>query len=183
MYTIGQLARQFGLTRSTLLYYDRIGLLRASRRVGANYRRYGREEAERLEKIRFYRRTGLSLEEIQRLLDEPADTEVTAVLERRLRELGGEIQELRDRQRIILGLLKREMPAEAFPGIDRRKWTAMLRAAGLDEDGMHRWHTAFERSSPEGHRQFLEGLGISVSEIERIRQWSLRMEAVSPGAE
>lgn len=177
MYTIGQLAKRFGLTRSTLLYYDRIGLLRASGRAGANYRRYGSEEAERLEKIRFYRRTGLSLEEIRRLLDEPADAEIAEALEKRLRELEAEIRELRERQRLILGLLKREAPVDGFPGVDRRKWTDLLRAAGLDEAGMRRWHMAFERSSPEGHQRFLEGLGIPAGEIPLIRRWSLPAEA------
>lgn len=40
MYHISQLAQQFGLSRSTLLYYDRIGLLSPSARSEAGYRQY-----------------------------------------------------------------------------------------------------------------------------------------------
>ena len=40
MLTIGKLARKFDLSRSTLLYYDRIGLLKPSGRTRANYRVY-----------------------------------------------------------------------------------------------------------------------------------------------
>ena len=38
--TVGRLARRFGLARSTLLYYDRIGVLRPSARSAAGYRLY-----------------------------------------------------------------------------------------------------------------------------------------------
>jgi hypothetical protein len=38
----------------------------------------------------------------------------------------------------------------------------MLRAAGLDEDGMWAWYEEFEKSSPEGHQDFLESIGISL---------------------
>ncbi len=40
MITIGRLARRFGLSRSTLLYYDSIGLLSPSTRSAKDYRLY-----------------------------------------------------------------------------------------------------------------------------------------------
>jgi DNA-binding transcriptional MerR regulator len=40
MHTIGQAAKHANLSRSTLLYYDRIGLLRPSGRSRAGYRLY-----------------------------------------------------------------------------------------------------------------------------------------------
>ena len=42
--TVGRLARAFGLSRSTLLYYDSIGLLRPTGRSPANYRLYTRAD-------------------------------------------------------------------------------------------------------------------------------------------
>ena len=39
MYSISKLCREFNLSRSTLLYYDTIGLLTASERTRVNYRR------------------------------------------------------------------------------------------------------------------------------------------------
>ena len=38
--TIGQLGRQFGISRSSLIYYDKIGLIKPSARSEANYRLY-----------------------------------------------------------------------------------------------------------------------------------------------
>ena len=48
----------------------------------------------------------------------------------------------------------------------------MLRAAGMDQNAMNRWHTEFERRAPEGHHEFLVSLGIPQDEVARIRQWS-----------
>ena len=51
-------------------------------------------------------------------------------------------------------------------------WVAMLRASGLSDDDMARWHVEFERLSPEAHQDFLENLGLGDEEIDRIREWS-----------
>ena len=45
--TITRLAKQFKLSRSTLLYYDRIGLLRPSGRSPSNYRLYTGSDRQR----------------------------------------------------------------------------------------------------------------------------------------
>ena len=49
MLTISQVASRFGLSRSTLLYYDTIGLLSPSLRSRANYRLYSPADVERKE--------------------------------------------------------------------------------------------------------------------------------------
>ena len=43
-YSVSRLGRRYGLSRSTLLYYDRIGLLSASARSAAGYRVYGERD-------------------------------------------------------------------------------------------------------------------------------------------
>ena len=48
----------------------------------------------------------------------------------------------------------------------------MLRAAGLDDAGMQKWHCEFEQRSPEAHQAFLESLGIDIHEITQIRAFS-----------
>lgn len=48
----------------------------------------------------------------------------------------------------------------------------MLKAAGMDQRAMDRWHTEFERRSPEGHQEFLLSLGIPSNEAVRIRTLS-----------
>lgn len=103
MYTTGKLAKRFGLSRSTLLYYDSIGLLKATDRTASNYRRYSDNDLKRLEHICLYRQAGVSLEDIKRILD-GSDSAVATVLERHLTELNQQIKELRDQQQVVFKL-------------------------------------------------------------------------------
>ena len=48
MFLITELAREFGLSRSTLLYYNRIGLLRPAGRSMAGYRLYSTKDRDTL---------------------------------------------------------------------------------------------------------------------------------------
>src|SRR5512142_1065333 len=104
--TASTLAKRCGLSRSTLLYYESIGLLRRPPRTGGNYREYGERDLVRLQQIGVYRKVGLSLAAIRTVLDRPPN-DAAAVLERRLTEIDGDIEMLRGHQRAILRLLKR----------------------------------------------------------------------------
>ncbi|MCC6750592.1 MAG: MerR family transcriptional regulator [Deltaproteobacteria bacterium] len=171
MQTISQLARRFGLSRSTLLHYSRIGLLRPARRTAAGYRLYGEADMRRLEAICRYREAGLGLREIQQLLDGGSGRTVE-LLERRLEELNGEIAALREQQRLVVALLKNPSRLGSARALDKAAWVALLRSTGLSEEDMRRWHVEFERLSPLGHQDFLESLGIPAPEIDAIRGWS-----------
>ena len=65
-YTVGRLAKRFGLSRSTLLYYDSIGLLKPEVRGEGEYRRYGKDAIKRLEMVCLYQRWH-ALEPVHRL--------------------------------------------------------------------------------------------------------------------
>ncbi len=168
-YTIGQLAKRFALSRSTLLYYDNIGLLSPSARSAANYRLYTEQDLQRMEKIALYREAGVPLEGIARILGHEGD-QLRAVLERRLTEIGREIAGLRNQQRVIVGLLGLETETGLPRVITKASWVSLLRATGLDDEGLRRWHREFERMSPHAHRDFLQALGIEDEEIEQIRR-------------
>lgn len=168
MYTIGKLAKRFGLSRSTLLYYDSIGLLKPSGRTDSNYRTYSGEDVKRLEHICMYRQAGVPLEDIQKILEAPENTTVF-VLEKRLDELNRQIKRLRDQQHVIFQLLKNDQLVKAATVLDKERWIEILRAAGLDDATMEKWHVEFERLSPEGHQEFMESLGIPQEEIKHIR--------------
>jgi DNA-binding transcriptional MerR regulator len=169
--SISRLGRDFGLSRSALLYYDRIGLLSPSHRSAAGYRVYGERDARRLESICRYREIGLSLEQIRELLD-GATGPTGKLLEARLDQLNAEIERLREQQRIIVRLLANPKKLRGARAIDKKRWVAILRAAGLDDAAMHRWHVEFERMAPAAHQDFLESLGLPKAEVARIRRWS-----------
>jgi DNA-binding transcriptional MerR regulator len=175
---ISELGRRHGLSRSTLLYYDRIGLLRPSARSAAGYRRYGAADEERLQKICTFRRAGMTLEEIGRILDAPKGR-VADALRRRLEELDGEMDALRQQQRVIARLLKSGRVPAGPAAMDKATWGSLLAASGFSEDDMNRWHVELERSSPAEHGQFLGFLGIPEDEAAAIRR---RCRAAGPGS-
>ncbi len=178
-YTISKIARLFGLSRSTLLYYDRVGLLSPSYRTPAGYRVYTEADLERLERICILRQTSLSIENIRTIL-ESEDKACTEVFERRLKETGEEILALKVRQELLSAMLKGVAVEEIQPEVNKQMWIEMLRAAGMDERGMNLWHSEFEHRAPEAHHQFLLSLGISEKEALMIRQWSRKMKT-EPG--
>lgn len=171
MYTIGQLNKRFGLSRSTLLYYDTIGLLPASTRSASGYRLYTEQALQRMLQIQTYREAGLPLETIQTLLASNTDSSAS-VLERHLQDLNLEIQRLRQQQQVIIRLLESPAALNHSRTMTKQRWVEMLRAAGLDEIGMNKWHAEFEQRSPEAHQDFLESLGLGEEEITLIRQRS-----------
>jgi DNA-binding transcriptional MerR regulator len=184
METVGRLARRLGLSRSTLLYYDRLGLLQPSGRSAAGYRLYTAADAERLEKILLFRDVGIPLEAIGALLGAPGGS-VAAALESRLAGIRHEIAELRRQQDVVVRLLA-QGGAVRERRLDKAQWVALLRAAGLDDDAMALWHAEFERSAPEAHAELLASLGIGEAEAvairERARERSRAGAAGSPAA-
>jgi DNA-binding transcriptional MerR regulator len=171
MLTVTQLARECGLSRSAVLYYESIGLLRPATRSSSNYRRYGERELARLRQICVYRESGLKLEDIRKVLSTAA-TDASSVLERRLAQIGAEIEKLRGHQRSIVALLQRTRHIRRAQVITKDKWVEIMRAAGLTEADMHRWHTEFEKAAPQEHEEFLQFLHIPPDEIRTIREWS-----------
>jgi MerR family redox-sensitive transcriptional activator SoxR len=65
--TIGDLAARSGVAPSALRYYERMGLIHASR-TGGNQRRYERAELRRVAFIRIAQQVGVSLDEIREAL-------------------------------------------------------------------------------------------------------------------
>ena len=169
--TVTRLAKSCGLSRSTILYYESIGLLKPARRSASNYRGYTDRELQRLKQICAYRQAGLNLSDILAILERP-DSNAASVLKRRLSELDTEIAVRRNQQRDILRLLKSKSSFGRTKMMTKEKWTGIMQAAGFTDDDMHRWHIEFERSAPEDHEEFLGSLHIPAEEIARIREWS-----------
>ena len=174
MFSISTVGKKFGLSRSALLYYDRLKLVRPTYRTAAGYRLYSAEDEMRLKQICRYREAGLTLAAIKRLLDEeaPSHSLVSDALHQRLTELNHEIASLRKQQQVVLNLLPRKGKGRHARAMTKDKWVTLLRSLGLSDAEMMQWHVAFEHQSPLAHQDFLESLGLPEGEILRIRNHS-----------
>ena len=169
--TVTRLARACGLSRSTVLYYESVGLLKPARRGSGNYRLYGEPDLARLREVCVYREAGLTLADIRAILDRPRG-DAAAVLQRRFVELSAEIEILRGRQREIVRLLEGTQRLRRMKMVTKDKWVEVMRNAGFTDEQMRRWHTEFEKAAPAEHQEFLEFLHIPAQEVQRIRAWS-----------
>ncbi len=169
-FTIARAARAVGLSRTTLMYYERLGLIRPVRRAGSRYRTFRPDDLRTLFLIGRWRALGLPLATVRRLLAHPA--EVEAALRDHLRSLDHAAAVLREQRRLTREMLGDRAPAASAP-LTKIAWTAMFRAIGMSDAQMRAWHQQFERRSPAAHAQFLRSLGIGRAEIGRIRRWSV----------
>lgn len=170
-YSISRLARAFGLSRSTLLYYDRIGVLEPSGRTGSGYRCYSKSDYRRLERICQFREAGLTLKEIRGVLSSGGKPGAK-LLNRRMRETVANIVDLKNQQRVLARLLSRIATGSTSGPVDADLWVDMLEAAGMDEKARERWHAEFERRAPQAHDEFLLSLGFPREQVAKLRRWS-----------
>lgn len=66
---IGELAKNLGITTRTIRYYEEIGLMGKTERLGGGTRTYTKEDILRLKFILKLKTMGISLKEIQELSD------------------------------------------------------------------------------------------------------------------
>src|SRR5215831_4470334 len=133
--TITKLARSCGLSRTTVLYYESLGLLRPARRTAGNYRMYSDADLARLREICAYRASGLKLGDIRSVLDRPGG-QAAVVLQRRLLAIASEIEILREHQRAIARLLGETKSLRRGRMVTKQKWVEIMRAAGFTEEQM-----------------------------------------------
>src|ERR1035441_4730798 len=110
--TVTRLARSCNLARSTVLYYESIGLLTRPRRSAGNYRVYSEKDLDRLRQICTYRDAGVALSDIRFILDAPK-SDAAAVLRRRLTEL-------RPRSGRLRACSKRQIDSGDYPWSQKR---------------------------------------------------------------
>ncbi len=196
--TIGELAEKSSLSRSTLLYYEREGLLRSSSRSMSNYRLYDQGDILKLEQIRLYRGIGLPVKKIFHMLETPSSKkshESITILQKHLQHISSQIDQLRKQQADIIRLTeqmqiktakRKRGSARALSSgrrdvshfklenemLKKERWIEIMSAAGFSSDDMQNWHRQFEKLEPEAHQEFLESLGIDPSEIAEIRKRS-----------
>ncbi|MCG8642476.1 MAG: MerR family transcriptional regulator [Desulfobacterales bacterium] len=171
MYTIGELCNRFGLSRSTLLYYDRLGLLKPSTRTESNYRLYTDEDIRKLEQICLYRNAGVSLKDMKILLNPVSDERTVVIIKEHFENINNQIKEMRKQQQLIIELLKKDVIYSRNTIFNLKSWSSLLISMGFSQKEMNKWHVEFEKQSPEEHTAFLKSLGLSEKEIKLIRHW------------
>lgn len=103
---IGQLAEQTGVSTKAIRFYEDIGVLPPAERTANGYRQYDPKATERISFIQDAQSAGLSLTEIQRILDlrdsgESTCGHVIGALKAHLAEVDRQMDDLRrTRQRI-----------------------------------------------------------------------------------
>ena len=175
MLTVTQLARKYAISRTTILYYERAGLLWPHSRSENGYRWYGDDESKRLETIIAYRSFGVPIKNIASLLERTDHLSQEPILRDQFRSLEREIQILRQQQKAIVMLLQQPELMEQNM-VNKDRWVEIMKAAGFNEQDMKNWHAQFEKMEPEAHQEFLESLSIDSDEVTKIRAWSKMTE-------
>ncbi len=102
-YTTTQVCAALHVTRKTLFYYDRIGLLKPLEHQ-VNSKLYSEEQLETLKRILTYRDAGLSIQEIRKLLEE--DSDHASIMEDALKRLQEEEAQLQRQMMNLKALMQ-----------------------------------------------------------------------------
>ena len=69
LFTVKEVCDMYEITRKTLFYYDRAGLVKPAYRAGSQqYKLYDQETIEQLEQVLLYRSAGLTVRETRKIL-------------------------------------------------------------------------------------------------------------------
>lgn len=145
MYRISELAQRVGLSRSTLLYYEKLGLI-AGKRQSNGYRRYSKKDLERIKLLQQLQAGGLTLKECQSCLEGKINR---STLKQRLNILDTEIKEKHNARELLSSML------------------------GMSS--MRQWHERIEESAPSAHLDWLMKQGFSEKNALRLKWLSKDM--------
>lgn len=126
MYRISQLAQLVGLSRSALLYYEKLGLIQGCRSTNG-YRHYSTKDVQQIRLIQRLQAAGLSLKECQSCLRSKMDDTI-----------------LRER----LAHLEQEIAQKQLA----REWLLAM----LGERSLSGWHQQLNQLAPEAHFEWLQ---------------------------
>jgi DNA-binding transcriptional MerR regulator len=170
MLTVTELGKKCNISRATVLYYERKGLLKPATRSANGYRWYAEAELKRLKNIISYRSFGIPVAEILALLDRDSGVSQSEILKAQFEKLEQNILQLCKQQSTIVALLQQPELLEKKM-VTKQRWVEIMQASGFSEADMIKWHQNFEKMEPQEHQKFLESLGIKEDEISKIRSF------------
>lgn len=145
MYRISQVAQLVSLSRSTLLYYEKLQLIQG-KRAENGYRLYSDADVQKLRLLLQLQRGGLTLLECKACLEGKIDRDV---LRQRLNALDDEITQKVQSRNVL--------------------------AAILGDGDEREWHTQVSQVAPEAHIDWLITQGFSEKEALRLKWLSKNM--------
>ncbi|WP_199611497.1 MerR family transcriptional regulator [Flocculibacter collagenilyticus] len=145
MYRISELAQKVGLSRSTLLYYEKLKLI-SSERQSNGYRSYTEKDVQRVMLLQRLQAGGLTLKECLACLQAQIDREL---LLHRLSVLDQEIAQKQKARELLSSML------------------------GMNS--MKEWHQSMENEAPLAHHDFLLKQGFSDKQAQRLKWLSKDM--------
>jgi len=141
MYRISELANRAGLSRSTLLYYEKLTLLQG-KRLSNGYRVYSDEDLERLQLVQQLQAAGLSLQECLDFFNK-----------------GLSQQTLRERHQALIADIT-----------EKQKAASLLDALlGNNSEQLKQFHLALDRVAPNEHYNWLVREGFDDRDITHLR--------------
>jgi len=145
MYRISELAQKVELSRSTLLYYEKLKLISAKRQSNG-YRCYTDKDVQRVKLLQQLQAGGLTLKECQACLKAQLDREQ---LLHRLNVLDEEIAKKQKARELLSSML------------------------GMNS--MKKWHQSMEKEAPSAHLEWLIKQGFSEKQALRLKWLSKDM--------
>ena len=184
--TIGRVAELVGVSVRTLHHWDEIGLVSPATRTWADYRVYRAADIERIQQVLLYRELGLSLSDVQAVLDDP-DADVLAQLDRQRAVLSERL----DRLRRMIAAVDRMKEAH----MSEQKLTPEQQAEILGDGWDPAWQDEAQENwgdTPEWAQSEKIKARMGVDDWKRVKEENDRLEAdlaaamtagVQPGSE
>ncbi len=149
MYKISELAKKVGLTRSTVLYYEKLGLVKGQRAANG-YRYFGQNDLQQLLLVKELQAGGLSLKECAQVLQNGIQQ---SVITQKLANLETEITAKLQAKQLLNALL------------------------GKDDAGLRSFHNRLEAIAPSAHNNWLLAEGFEQGDALRLRWLSRNLHA------
>ncbi|UJF17347.1 MerR family transcriptional regulator [Vibrio sp. SS-MA-C1-2] len=145
MYKISELAEKVGLSRTALLYYEKIQLI-TGKRLDNGYRVYNDNDLQRIRLIQQLQLGGLTLKECKACLETKIDK---AMIQDRLNALDQEIQQKQQARELL--------------------------AAIAGQGDLKVWHQQLDQLAPDAHLEWLSTQGFSDKEALHLKWLSKNM--------
>lgn len=149
LYTAGQMAKLGRVTKATLFFYEKRGLLIPSYVAENGYRYYSIDDFFRLDMITILRFLGASIKEIKSFFDNLTTEKYVFVLKEKLKDIEAECQRLETlKAKMNSSIFLSEIALTTTPGIigiEYQEEEYLLTEEILSNDGMITLETAFSR--------------------------------------